>query len=521
MTTEINDLGARQPVDLAKEKPFHLAGLEVRPATREVRGEDLRETLEPRVMQVLVALTRAKGETVTRDDLTESCWEGRIVSEDAINRVISRIRRLAETTGGWSVETITKVGYRIAETGAAAPKAPTTAEQRRAAGPVSRRGLIAAGGAAAAGAAAYGIWRLTRPPRAPPEVEALVARARGSLDQDDVVARSHAVSDLRRAVAEAPTHSEAWGLLALAYFESSSDVPASQFPGLAARSEDAARRALDLNPRDANALTARALFIPRFRNWAAAERAMDPVIAIAPHHPVLRAYQGALLAGVGRCQDGLAAILRAQSHQAASPRFAFVLGSIQWAAGRLEEADRTFTRGLETWPRYYALWFLHFWVLTYSGRADEAIAFASNQTGRPAGIPTADFDLVISAARAASSRAQADIAAAVAAHRAAARRGTGYAANAIEVCSFLGDVDASLEVARALYLGEGYQIGSAAFSTEQSDYRVRSRLDTWQLFRPATVNLRADPRFLALCRDVGLEDYWRQSGHQPDYRRAT
>ena len=44
-------------------------------------------------MQVLVALAAADGAIVGRDDLTRRCWEGRVVGEDAINRVISRLRR--------------------------------------------------------------------------------------------------------------------------------------------------------------------------------------------------------------------------------------------------------------------------------------------------------------------------------------------------------------------------------------------------------------------------------------------
>ncbi|WP_297695100.1 hypothetical protein, partial [Phenylobacterium sp.] len=46
--------------------------------------------LEPRVMQVLVALARERGEIVSRDDLIASCWAGRIVGEDAINRCTFR-----------------------------------------------------------------------------------------------------------------------------------------------------------------------------------------------------------------------------------------------------------------------------------------------------------------------------------------------------------------------------------------------------------------------------------------------
>jgi hypothetical protein len=49
------------PVVLAHEPSFVIGDTEVRPATREiVNGRNI-EVIEPRVMQVLVALHRAKG----------------------------------------------------------------------------------------------------------------------------------------------------------------------------------------------------------------------------------------------------------------------------------------------------------------------------------------------------------------------------------------------------------------------------------------------------------------------------
>src|SRR3546814_20678143 len=84
------------------------------------------EIIEPRVMQVLLALAEARSEIVRREDLTERCWEGRIVGEDAINRVLSRLRRVAEGIGeaSFRIETITKVGYRLADLDARAGRVP-------------------------------------------------------------------------------------------------------------------------------------------------------------------------------------------------------------------------------------------------------------------------------------------------------------------------------------------------------------------------------------------------------------
>src|ERR1043166_3703775 len=105
-------------VVLAHETPFTLGKLTISPPDRQVEADGRSETLEPRVMQVLVALARANHAIVTRDELIEYCWDGRIVTDDAIKRVLSRIRQVAADIGGGSfcLETITKVGYRLSLT---------------------------------------------------------------------------------------------------------------------------------------------------------------------------------------------------------------------------------------------------------------------------------------------------------------------------------------------------------------------------------------------------------------------
>jgi TolB-like protein/DNA-binding winged helix-turn-helix (wHTH) protein len=135
--------------------------MEVRPSTRELLFDGKREVLEPRVMAVLIILARAKGDVVTRDDLTEACWAGRVVSDDAINRVISRVRRASDLTGGrdFALETITKVGYRLVAQPAAdgAPAQPASKAPPASPG---RPAILAAAAALAAAVMAVGAWWL-------------------------------------------------------------------------------------------------------------------------------------------------------------------------------------------------------------------------------------------------------------------------------------------------------------------------------------------------------------------------
>jgi TolB-like protein len=111
------------PIELAREAEFALGPLLIRPSERTVVVEGREELLEPRVMQVLVALGRRAGKVLSRDDLVAACWGGRVVGEDAIGRPVAVVRKMGETSGAFTVDTIPRVGYRLRPTtpAAAAP----------------------------------------------------------------------------------------------------------------------------------------------------------------------------------------------------------------------------------------------------------------------------------------------------------------------------------------------------------------------------------------------------------------
>src|SRR3954451_25080909 len=102
-------------IQLNREPQFNLGEIEVRPAIRQIVRNGLSETLEPRIMQVLVAFGQANGDILSLDELIDRCWGGRIVGDNAIHRAISKVRDLGLNFGGgtFTIETITKVGYRM------------------------------------------------------------------------------------------------------------------------------------------------------------------------------------------------------------------------------------------------------------------------------------------------------------------------------------------------------------------------------------------------------------------------
>lgn len=102
-------------IDLAHEPDFGLGGLRVRPAKCEVESNGARQVLQRRVMQVLVALAHARDSVVSQDDLVMRCWRGLSVSDDAIFRCVSKLRKLAAAypNAPFTIETIPGVGYRL------------------------------------------------------------------------------------------------------------------------------------------------------------------------------------------------------------------------------------------------------------------------------------------------------------------------------------------------------------------------------------------------------------------------
>nr|MBA2333696.1 winged helix-turn-helix domain-containing protein [Blastocatellia bacterium] len=259
------------PVVLAHEAPFRLGDIEVLPATRSVSANGHQEIVEPRVMQVLVALAKAEGAVVSRDDLIVQCWEGRIVGDDAINRVLSRLRRLAEGIGGqrFVVETVTRVGYRLRLSDGS--KIEIGGGDGAVATGLSRRVMV--GGTAAAAAvigAAIFVGRDPEPKaNAPPtpQIEALMRQAQLSLGQSTREGQNQAIALYRQVVALEPQYADGWGALGIAYGISSHYRASVESASLSALAETAGQRAVGLQRGNALGKVALATSLPTLGNW--------------------------------------------------------------------------------------------------------------------------------------------------------------------------------------------------------------------------------------------------------------
>ncbi|HEX4159862.1 MAG TPA: winged helix-turn-helix domain-containing protein [Rhizomicrobium sp.] len=115
MNYSSRNVKAAPAISLAEEEDFSLGPLRLLPSARQICLGDRSETVEPRVMQVLVVLARAEGQVVSREQLIDRCWGGRIVGDDAVNNAIVKVRALSGLSEepSFEIETIPRVGYRL------------------------------------------------------------------------------------------------------------------------------------------------------------------------------------------------------------------------------------------------------------------------------------------------------------------------------------------------------------------------------------------------------------------------
>lgn len=151
-----NDTGAASETRIGR--------LRLRPATCEVVDGDQVRIIEPLVMRVLAVLADASGRVVPRQELVDRCWSGRAISEDAINRIVSLVRKLGSETGAFSLRTVRKVGYRLEAQDGASADAPISRSRSQRAWMwiAASLGLLAI-----IGLTVFGVQRLGRlsPPR--------------------------------------------------------------------------------------------------------------------------------------------------------------------------------------------------------------------------------------------------------------------------------------------------------------------------------------------------------------------
>lgn len=490
-------------VVLARESAFSLGSLEVEPKLRQVRFDQQQLTLEPRIMQVLVALARAGGEIVTRDELVDCCWDRRIVGDDSINRAISRIRRLVESSGvPYKVETIPKIGYRLVPIDRRSVS-PVEPWRRRLA--MDRRAVLIGAGAAALSAGGVTLFLIRRPSTdpIPPEARLLYERAAAMNSAATPVTEGMVIPLLQEAVRIAPGFGDAWGALALQYRAEIERDPArrSEFKP---RLREAVANARRYSPGNPDAEAATVLPGEHYGRWAAIEPVYRGLVTRHPNHAVAHHMLGILLMDVGRWSDAVEALGATQRLEPLSPIPAYQLTVALWGAGRITEAEKQIEAAVRRWPRHSAIWQTRIKLLALTGHPEIALQLLRDTSRLPLDN-VGDFVDRMRLTATALLTGRADDARAVIA---LIERNGATVTDAIYCAAMREDV-------LALDMLEGMFFGSGRWA------RWRRRpVATHPLFQPHARSLWGEPRFARLLSAIRLEDYWQTSGTEPDYRRS-
>ncbi len=490
--------------DLAQRPDFEIGAVRISPSRRLLRGPAGEATLEPRAMQVLVTLADAAGAVVTRAELFDRCWGAAAVGDESLNRAIADVRREVRAAAGerLTIETVPRTGYRLV-----AAAESERAEARPSAG---RRWLIVGGAAAllATGAAA---WRFTRPDPARVRAATLVGDAEQARQTGISENYVRAAQALEQAVRLDPASAGAWGKLALVRTALAEETAPDRTAAVTEQVQQAARRALAIDPRQPDALAAGAILPPYFGDWLAARRRMDGVLRVAPDHVALRDARAFLDVSVGRVRENLSERLAIMAREPLNAVLLYRLIYAHWLNGQVSEADRAAERALQLWPRHPGAWFARLWVLAFTGRAERALSHLDDAAARPDLPPWMMQTLRAGTTAIASGRRQ-DIARAARLQLDQVARSPSAAVNALLMLNGLGEIDHAFAVAEAYLLEEGPLMASVRWRPGQVLVNDQRRRKTHMLFTPVAEGMRRDPRFERLVERVGLTDYWRAAG---------
>lgn len=345
---------------------------------------------------------------------------------------------------------------------------------------------------------------------------ALMEQAKAALWQNTPEGQNQAIGIYRQVAADNPNLAEAWGRLAMSYAQTSHWRGQSEAATLRERARSAGEHALALDPRDVHATTGLAIARPYPGNWRDIAGGLQRALTFDRKDGEANFSLAMVLAMTGFAREALkhvTPILRAGP----TPGIYIWNAQMLWSAGRDDELDSLLDEATKLYPTHFGVWFTRFYTQMMGGRPEAALAFAANTAQRPTGISPEEIEIVVPVAKAIQSRSPVETQAVVKLWRERAHHGAGYAENAAQFMSALGQVDDAFDVLRAYYFAEGFDPGEVRFSGTIGSYTARNDRQTQFLFNPALAPLRRDARFTTLMNDLRLSDYWRASGRNPDY----
>lgn len=598
----------RSPViDLANEPDFMLGDLRVCPSAREITRGGEAHALEPRVMQVLVALARARSATVSRDALIEHCWGGVIVGEDAIQRCIGRLRRLADAVGSFEIETVSRIGYRLHDRAPAAGEADrlpprqgrvlavlpfdnlsddpamgyvgdgvadeilqaiarrstiraigrTSSFQFRGAdknvarigealgathvldGSVRRLGarvriaahlmnladqqmiwsdrfdgavddllVLQESVAASVVAALDGVLSKARAPaQRPAEAHDLVLQLHDWTGPPAADALPARLAKLERLEALAGRDAGVWGIVAAAYASLCWVAPQGDRPGIRARARRAADRALAIDASAGDAYKAIYLLEPAIGRFGEVERRLLAARATAPDDGEIHWSLYTHFLSVGRLRESFAAAESAYRVDPLRPANVLAYANALFTTGEERQALGLMHHALDRWPRDPIVFAIALWTAASAGQFPFVDGvMATSPADRFPEDARQLIEPAIFAVEAIRDRPGAAVDRALQRLRTAAGSGP-PPFSLIGLCAALGaDLPALYDI-----------VDGADFEPlRRADLTLPAPDGLAHLFLRVNARLRESPRFVQLCRRLGLVDYWVAANAWPD-----
>ena len=313
---------------------------------------------------------------------------------------------------------------------------------------------------------------------------------------DDPQAVYGTLDALRRVTTRAPEFAPAHSALARFLAGYRQGVALQAEPQAAGEAEREARRALAIDPKDADAYVALSLLRPE-ADYAGREKLLDQALAANPSWAYANIEKANLLLDVGRVAEAVTATERAAAANPLSLNFS--TESVLADNGQTAAANAELERERKLWPSSPQVWWDRLQVYGSERRWDDLLATLDDRGARPKSFSDQDIEAMRVSYAAEKSRTPAAIAKArllLTAPPHVPEQLMGWSAT----LSDLGLADEAFALA-----DRWSQAPLTAFNSPR------------YLFQLGAASLHRDPRFIALAAKAGLVDYWRVSGKWPDF----
>jgi len=318
---------------------------------------------------------------------------------------------------------------------------------------------------------------------------------------DDSEVTYELLGALRQVTAIEPNFSPAHSDIAKyeAYYHS--QFPANQTASITQDAQAEARRALELDPRNADAYVALYLLTPNGARRDG-ERLLRQGLALDPDWPHANGFLGNMLTSVGRVEEASAHYQRAA---AANP----LSGGLSWSGqnaigfdniGRVDLADRALADITRLWASDDSdAWRIRLEIAFAERRWDAGLALLDE---RSASVPRFFSPQQIASYRAVFLAGKSGNRARLESERRSLLAQAAHSASSFPV--------------RALVI-LGFTDDAFSVIAHKTDEQLNATSLDYYLFTPGMAPLRRDRRFMHVAARIGLIDYWRATNTQPDF----